>query len=31
MIPTETIPGMGGAIKETNRGGEFMYAVFDTL
>jgi hypothetical protein len=31
MIPVETIPGMGGWIKESGGGGEFKYDIFDTL
>jgi hypothetical protein len=29
MIPVETIPGMGGGIKENDGLGKFMYDVFD--
>jgi hypothetical protein len=32
MIPDESIPGMAeGAIKESSRGGELKYDIFDTL
>jgi hypothetical protein len=33
MIPVETVPGIrgGGQIKESGRGGEFKYDIFDTL
>jgi hypothetical protein len=31
MITVETIPGMGGGIKENSRGGEFKYDIFDIL
>jgi hypothetical protein len=32
MIPVETVPGIrGGGMKESTRGGEFKYDVFDTL
>jgi hypothetical protein len=31
MIPVETIPGMGGGIKESDGGSEFKYDIFDTF
>jgi hypothetical protein len=31
MIPAETIPGIGGWIKENSRKGEFNYDIFDIL
>jgi hypothetical protein len=32
MVPVETVPGIGGEeMKESSRGGEFKYDVFDTL
>jgi hypothetical protein len=32
MILVETVPGLGGEkMKESNRGGEFKYDIFDTL
>jgi hypothetical protein len=32
MMPVETTPEIGeGPMKENDRGGEFMYGVFDTL
>jgi hypothetical protein len=31
MIPVGTIPGMEEGIKKNGAGGEFTYAVFDTL
>jgi hypothetical protein len=32
IIPVETVPGIGGGeIKESCRGGEFKYDVFDIL
>jgi hypothetical protein len=32
VIPVETTPGVRGwGIKEKERGGEFMYDIFDTL
>jgi hypothetical protein len=32
MIPVESIVGMGGkGIKESGKGGEFKYDIFDTL
>jgi hypothetical protein len=32
MLPVETSSGIGGGeIKENDRGGEFMYIIFDTL
>jgi hypothetical protein len=30
-IPVETVPGMGGRIKENGRGGEFKYDIFNIL
>jgi hypothetical protein len=32
MIPTETVPGIGGErMKESSGGGEFKYDIFDML
>jgi hypothetical protein len=31
MTPVETVPGMGGGIKENDGGGKFKYDIFDTL
>jgi hypothetical protein len=31
MRPVETIPGMGGEIKESRGGGEFKYDIIDKL
>jgi hypothetical protein len=32
MMPVETVPGIGaGGMKESSRGGEFMYDIFNTL
>jgi hypothetical protein len=31
LIPVDTVPGMGGGMKESSRGGEFKYDIFDTL
>jgi hypothetical protein len=32
MIPAETVPGIrGGRMKESSRGGELKYDIFDTL
>jgi hypothetical protein len=31
MIPVETVPGMGGGLKESSREGEFKNEIFDTL
>jgi hypothetical protein len=32
MIPVETVPGIGkGGVKESSRGSELKYAIFDTL
>jgi hypothetical protein len=32
MIPVETVPGiLGGGMKDSSRGSEFKYDIFDTL
>jgi hypothetical protein len=32
MIPVETVPGiLGGRMKESGRGGEFKYDIYNTL
>jgi hypothetical protein len=31
MITVETVPGMGGWVKENNEGGEVRYDIFATL
>jgi hypothetical protein len=30
-IPTETVPGMGGRVKESSKESEFNCHIFDTL
>jgi acyl CoA:acetate/3-ketoacid CoA transferase beta subunit len=31
MIPVETLPGMGGAMRESDGGGKFKYDIFNAL